>query len=109
MLKSQQHDVPFDDWLQSLQATAALIVGTYAELDDASLRTHIKSNMNNTLKGDALHAKTHTEPDFTKWTAALKVLDDARLEQERKLKEMIERDRAARLEHRHDRTLTTPS
>ena len=48
MLKSQQHDTPFDNWLQSLQATAALIVGTYAELDDASLHTHIKSNMNDT-------------------------------------------------------------
>ena len=109
VLKSHQNDMPFNDWLQSLQATAALIVGTYMELDDASLHMHIKSNMNETLKGDTFCTKTHTEADFGKWMAAPKVLNDAHLETECKLKEMIEKDHTARLKHHRDHTLTTPS
>ena len=109
ILKYHQNDMPFDNWLQSLQVTTALIIGMYAELDDAALHTHIKSNMNTTLKGDAFCAKTHTEPDFDKWLASLKVLDHVCLEQEYKLKEMIEKDHTARLKLYCDCTLTTPS
>jgi hypothetical protein len=82
ILNSAQGDKPFWDWLQSLQATAALIIGTHAKFNDGMMRTHIKSKMNDTLKVEANHKKTHTETDFDKWMVALKVLDDNRINDE---------------------------
>jgi len=64
ILSSIQGDKPLWDWVQSLQAVAALIIGTWAELNDSQLRMHIKSNLNATVKSEANHKKTHTEADF---------------------------------------------
>jgi hypothetical protein len=108
ILVSSQGDTPFWDWLQSLQVTAALIVGTYAELDDNTLCTHIKSHMNESLKLEASH-KTHKEPDFKLWTAVLKSLDDEHVNNECRLCEMIAKDRLTRLEFSQNHTLANPS
>jgi hypothetical protein len=59
ILVNAQGDKPFWDWLQELQATNAFITCTYAELDEASLQTQIKANLNKTLKKDAAHKRTH--------------------------------------------------
>jgi hypothetical protein len=98
ILKLNQGDCPFWDWLQSLQATNTLIIGTYAKLDDAMIQTHIKSNLNETLKTQVNHKKTHTELDFKKWTIALKLLNNDRINKEHKLLEMITKQHASCLE-----------
>ena len=75
------------------------------------MRTHIKSNLNKTLKTEVNHKKTHTELDFKKWTTALKLLDDDRINEERKILEMITKQRASHLETHRDftRPLANPS
>jgi len=107
ILNSTQGDKPLWDWVQSLQSTNALIVGTYAELDEPLLRTHIKSNLNNTVKAEANCKKTHTELDFQKWIAALKLLDDDCINDECKLREFMAKDRVLRCKNNH--VLANPS
>jgi len=111
ILNLPQGDMPFWDWLQGILSTNALIVGTYAEMDEAALRTHIKSKMNQSLKEEANHKKTHVELDFKKWTTALQVLDEERINDERKMRELLAKDRASRLETRREnaRPLQNPS
>jgi len=62
ILKNAQGEKLFWDWLQSLQSTNALIVGTYVKLDKATMCTDMKANINELLKINA-NQKTHTELD----------------------------------------------
>jgi hypothetical protein len=104
ILNVPQGDTPFWDWLQTIQSTNALIVGTYTEMDDAVLHTHIKAKMNEALKEAAHHNKAHLELDFKKWTSRLQELDEERVNDERKLRELMAKERATHLETRHDNT-----
>jgi hypothetical protein len=102
ILNSTQGDKPFWDWVQALQAMNVLIVGTYAEMDNTAMCTHIKANLNESLKVVANRKETHHELNFKKWTSALKLLDDDHINDESRMVAIIAKQCAARIKTRHE-------
>ncbi|THG93880.1 hypothetical protein EW026_g7473 [Hermanssonia centrifuga] len=93
---SQSEDDSFDTWLESLEASNALLIGTTSFFSDKRLREHIESHAFEDLRTLAETAEVMGLTDFQEFKEALSEADSKRRVDRAKRKREIENVLAAR-------------
>ncbi|KZT18016.1 hypothetical protein NEOLEDRAFT_1152831 [Neolentinus lepideus HHB14362 ss-1] len=91
---SSQGEQSFWDWQNSLQSTNCLLRGTPSHFTDSDIRKHLDAHMHPELTALCTREKARKVEKLDDWLEAVRILDEHRLEDEKKMFRLFQKSKS---------------
>ncbi|KZT24899.1 hypothetical protein NEOLEDRAFT_1178974 [Neolentinus lepideus HHB14362 ss-1] len=99
LLLSTQGDDTFYNWQIEFQSQNALLSGTTSHLDEATVRKHLKTHMNEETKDLVKRDKVKKVEDFNDWLEAVRIRDEEHTRNELKMLRLLQKNKTTSFAH----------